>query len=73
MSNNQPPPSIHGAPPKFLKVNAAAHLLGLSPRRLYQLVSAGKIPFVKFPSGSLRFIQNELESWATTGEKAKAA
>ena len=41
----------------------ASEITGYSKQRLYQLVSEEIIPFVKLPSGGVRFFEKDLLDW----------
>lgn len=41
----------------------ACEITGYSKQRLYQLVSEEIIPFVKLPSGGVRFFEEDLLDW----------
>lgn len=41
----------------------ACEITGYSKQRLYQLVSEEIIPFVKLPSGGVRFFEKDLLEW----------
>lgn len=41
----------------------ACEITGYSKQRLYQLVSEEIIPFVKLPSGGVRFFEEDLIGW----------
>jgi excisionase family DNA binding protein len=47
----------------LLKVHEVAELLGLSVGGVYQMVSAKRIPVVKFSARCIRFEKRELEKW----------
>lgn len=41
----------------------AEEITGYSRQRLYQLVSEGTIPYIKLPSGGVRFSRKDLLDW----------
>lgn len=47
-------------PPKLYKVDEAAKLLSIGKRKLWQLISAGKIRVVKLPPRSTRIRADDL-------------
>lgn len=44
-------------------VQEAADFLRLNPGTLRNMVSQGAVPFVKLPTGGLRFRRSALEEW----------
>lgn len=47
---------------KFLKLEEASQLLGMSKSKLYKLTSSNEIPYYK-PGGIIYFLESELEDW----------
>lgn len=55
--------------PRWIDVEQAAQLLGLSKPTVYQYVAERRIPFVKIPGSTLiRFDQDELNDWMRKGQ-----
>lgn len=48
---------------RLLTAAEAARFLGYSEGTVRNKASAGELPFVKLPSGGLRFRLSELEAW----------
>jgi excisionase family DNA binding protein len=44
------------------RVDGAAHALGLSRARLYQLIAAGKVPAIRV-GGAIRLPAEQLKQW----------
>lgn len=48
---------------KLLTVQQVAELIQVAPITIYKWISAGKIPYTKLPSGSVRFDPDKLQNW----------
>lgn len=53
--------------PEWVKIDAAAKLLGLTRTSLYGLVKRGKIPHAKI-GGRLHFSRFDIDKWIRSGE-----
>jgi excisionase family DNA binding protein len=58
---------------RLLLVHEAAEFLRLSPGTLRNLVSDGAVPFVKLPTGGLRFRKSALQEWLIEHPQADVA
>lgn len=47
----------------------AEEITGYSRQRLYQLVSEGAMPYIKLPSGGVRFSRKDLLNWFAQHKK----
>lgn len=52
---------------KYLDVNDVARLCSVSKATVYYWVQNKKIPFMKLPTGALRFDSDDLEDWLGNG------
>jgi excisionase family DNA binding protein len=52
---------------KLLTVKQAAEMLGYSVFSIRKLMQIRRIPWIKLPSGSIRFDAAKLERWAQSG------
>jgi excisionase family DNA binding protein len=55
----------------LLNVRAAAALLNVSRRTVYELVASGELPHVRV-GGSIRFVPSTLEQWLRDGGRRAA-
>ncbi len=55
--------SVHPKNDRVGDYDLACEITGYSKQRLYQLVSEEIIPFVKLPSGGVRFFEKDLLDW----------
>ncbi len=62
-------PSITGNENQIGDYAFAEEITGYSRQRLYQLVSEGTIPYIKLPSGGVRFSRKDLLDWFTQYKK----
>ena len=54
---------------RILTINEAADLIKVSKWTIYRMVEHRQIPFVKLPSGTLRFRSESLEAWISKQEQ----
>ena len=48
---------------KLLTSEEAADFLRMTTRTLYRLVASNKIPYMRLPTGGLRFLKDDLKKW----------
>jgi excisionase family DNA binding protein len=63
------PPPDQATPPALLDVQAVAHLLNCSPRHVYRLADAGKMPAPLKLGALVRWRRQDLDAWLAGGCK----
>lgn len=69
MTNLKLPPPDVAAPPALLDVQAVAHLCDCSPRHVYRMSDAGRMPAPVRIGALVRWSRKDLEEWIASGCK----